>query len=916
MALDITDNLKQALLDSKVTPVLVFKLEGYDKIFNNTLIKTYIKIGDPGLKIGEPMPPSAETWKIGGFKTVAEQSPFVNFNIGTTTKITQKLDPSRGLGSSVSQMTIVMVDPNEEITNFITPGNVLEEILGRRATIYLGVENSTWPDDYNVVFRGNVQDIESGSGFVAFYLNNTEERKRQAIFPTTTGKTEERVLYRANVFQALYYQNVQGINDTITITFQSGVVAGSETVSVVGNTITITIEPDFSSAAQVKKVLEDSSAAMQLITVELDGDKETKQIVNSFNLITSAYVALTDATGFLDESDNETLIPYVKIGGEMIRYENVSLNALLGATRGEFNSIPESADIDEDVEHFVRLKGNAIDLILKLLLSTGPEYYAESVDIESIGEFLTEVVPNALFFKDQDVEQLYGIVPGDTATITGSAIPGNNVTDSIVLSVGKFIGGSFVILSDTLTDELTTTGTISFKSQFNTLPIGIGMLPSEVDIAQHIFIRDTFLPAVELDLVTSEIPNGKEYIESQLYLPISCYSVPRKGRSSIVYQIPPIATNEVVTLNLSNVVNPQSLRVRRSIGENFFNEVIFYSDYDPVSGTYKTTYKYSSSDSQTRIPVGSKAFKLQSKSLRATSGASQITSRTAERLLRRYQFGAEYVRGIKLLFGVGFKVEIGDAIAVDFGALKLSDTRTGTRDGDIRLMEVLNKTLDAKTGDISIDVVDTVFGVNDRLGLISPSSYTGVGSTTTKLILQKSFSTKSYERESTKWQNGGYIGQKIRVRTADFTTQYETTIRGFDNNDPQGMLIDAIPTAPGSGWLIDSPEYPTTTAVEDLSFWKFKNAYFSPQVRVTNVATLGQDKFKIGALDLSKFLVGASAKVHNYDYTDDGIERKVIEVNPGTNTITLDGDVGFDIDDTHYVDLIGFPDGGAAYRII
>ena len=139
MALETTENLKQGIRVGPFSPSLVLRIDGIEEIFSNIAIKKYIRIGDPGLLIGSG-------WVIGGFNLVDPQSPYISYNTGeTTSRITQKLDPSRGLGSSVSQMAITMIDKAGEITNMIAPGKRVEDILGRFCTVYLGVEESAWP---------------------------------------------------------------------------------------------------------------------------------------------------------------------------------------------------------------------------------------------------------------------------------------------------------------------------------------------------------------------------------------------------------------------------------------------------------------------------------------------------------------------------------------------------------------------------------------------------------------------------------------------------------------------------------------------------------------------------------------------------------------------------------------------------
>lgn len=916
MALDITENLKQELRASSVKPILVLKIDGYDNIFNNTSIKSYIKIGEPGLKIGMPLAPSIEVWKIGGYKYLANQSPYISFNIGTTTKITQKIDPSRGLGSSVSQMNIAIVDVNGEITKFASPGFVLDDLLGRRVSVYSGVENSSFPLDYNVIFRGNIQDINAQSGAIVLSLNNTEERKRQEIVPKIKTELIDRVNYRSLKIYDLFYMTLDDYKENVVIEYVSdGSVVGEPVVSVVNNVITVRFLN--ATASAIKKAIENNPSANQMVELKNETeDEEVSQGFGSFNLVTDYELSAFDLSGFYTETTDETLTTYISIGEELIRYKNiVSGIYLTDLMRSQNNSIPSVHNAESKINRIVRLKGNGIELILKLLLSNGPEFFIENLNVDSINVINSETeINNSLYFADINIEEEYGVSRGDFVTIDNAANPSNNKT-AMILEIGLFgSSGSYIILSESLISEPTTSATINIKSQFNVLPFGVGFVPNEVDVKQHLFIRDTFLPNVELDLIADSIPNGKEFIEQEFYLPLGCYSVPRKGRSSIVYQSPPLPNYEVVTLNLRNVVNPSDLVVRRSMSENFFNEVIFNYNYDIIKNEYARNLITSSSQSKSRINVGSKPFTITSKALRSSSGADEIASQSSNRYLRRYQFGAEFIKGIKVLYGQGYQIEIGDVVNVDYGNLKLSNFSSGTRTNGNKLMEVLNKTVDSKTGEIVLDVVNTIFGVNDRLGLISPSSMTGSGSTFNKLIIVKSFSTQSYERESMKWTTGGYVGQMITVRNEDYTESYNTIIRGFDNNDPQGMLVDPLPVEVGENFIIENPRYPDSEDPEELLFWKSRHAYFSPQVKVVNSVAISPFEFEVSPSDADKFFIGSEVLIHDYGYVQVANETTVSEING--NIIKIKDNAGFGIDENHFVDLIGFKDKTSAYRII
>lgn len=904
MALPITDNLKQALRDTNITPVLVAKIDGYENLFGNVQIKQYIRIGDPELLIGDE-------WLIGGFRLLDNQSPYISFSQGTTTRISQKLDPSKGQSSSVSQMTLAIVDFNREITTLVSPGQVLTDVIGRRVTVFLGVQESSWPEDYNVVFRGTIQDVEAGTDTIYLTLNNTDEKKRIAILPAKASKLAAPVDYRSTTFQDIQFKNRNDIVNSVTIEYVGGGTAGSESVSVIGGgyTIQVQIQDGASLPTQIKKKIEADEDASQLVEMKITGDSSNPQFVGSATLGVDTTIDLEDTSEFLEPTD--ILRTYVTINDELIEYTGITGDQLTGCSRAQNGTIGSFHDIEDDVRQVIRLEGSGVDTALKLMLSQSPEYYQEDVPVNSFQYFSpTVTTDNAIFFTGLDLEVDYGVTVGDTLTVELATNGANNIIDSEILEIGKIDDGTYIIVADDLTDEAVTSAVAKFKSQFNVLPIGFAMLPSEVDVAQHQFIRDTFLSTFDLDIFVNEIQDGKGFLEKQVYMPMTCFSVPRKGRSSIIYTVGPLPTYEVVTLDTTTVQNPDQLKVKRSANENFFNQVQFQYDYNPVTGQYETIKNFPPEPDQAQIPVGAKPFIIQSQGLRSENGAETIAEQAADRLLRRYQKAAEAIKSVKILFSIGYQVEIGDVVAVDFADLQLADFEEGSREGSLKMMEVLNKILDNKTGEVSVDLVNTTFGVGDRIGLIAPSSKTTSGSTTTKLLLEKSWSTKPFQRESQKWN--GYVDQEIIVHNEDWSIVYTTTLRGFDNNDPQGMSVDPLPLAPGEGWIIQPPDYPSTTDRNDLAFWKQRHCFFSPRVEV--VAGVSNVRFTVAPGDVGKFFIGSVIRVHDYEFTVDSLDRTVTDIIG--NDIIVDESLGFTPTSNEVVDLIGFPDEQQSYRVV
>ena len=183
MSLPITLNTQIAKQQVNVQPLMVFTIDGVPYTFSaGQILETY-KIGDVGLKIGT-------SWQIGGSHLLDGQKDYISLTAGqgTTTRITQQLQPDKGLGTSVTQMTITLVDKDNEITQIISPSFVVDEILGKECKVQIGFSNTDYPEDYVTIFRGIIEDINAGAGFVSFNLSSTEQKKRTSVFTKATAE--------------------------------------------------------------------------------------------------------------------------------------------------------------------------------------------------------------------------------------------------------------------------------------------------------------------------------------------------------------------------------------------------------------------------------------------------------------------------------------------------------------------------------------------------------------------------------------------------------------------------------------------------------------------------------------------------------------------------------------------------------
>ena len=158
--------------------VVVVVIEGVKDIFSSGPVGTTLRYGDPvtygtpGLVYGGIRPYTSST---GGVvqQLISIQNSALN--------ITQTCEPEQGR-SSVSQMQISFIDLNGYMTKLCSPGQVIPDILGTNATVYLGYSEISFPEDYLLVFRGVIQSVSTTPGLYTLSIGDPNVKRRQTIF--------------------------------------------------------------------------------------------------------------------------------------------------------------------------------------------------------------------------------------------------------------------------------------------------------------------------------------------------------------------------------------------------------------------------------------------------------------------------------------------------------------------------------------------------------------------------------------------------------------------------------------------------------------------------------------------------------------------------------------------------------------
>lgn len=531
-------------------------------------------------------------------------------------------------------------------------------------------------------------------------------------------------------------------------------------------------------------------------TINHPDNKKKVSMFKAFSGELSANIQPTALTATLNTTDNlKTRVPgiletYLKIDDEIIKY-TITGPTTVSLVRGQLNTVAAIHEPGAAVSSFYTLTGNPLDIALYFMMSgfgTTPVY--SNVPVESFVRYGagTDTNSNVIFFQNINLIRDYGIRAGDTCTISGATNTANNFTDRLVSEVGQKDNGYYIVVDGAaLVLETASPAVMSFKSQYNVLDDGMKMKPDEVDIEQHLFIRDFFHPSTQMEFYfTEDISNGKEFLDEQIYKPIACYALPRKAKSSVGYAIGPIPGSAIKSLSIDNTSQPTQTYIERTTSRAFFNEVVYkYDPYALDTSKYLRGHLQISEDSKSRIVGGSRTYKVESQGLRVNLNGQNIVESQAQRILDRYKFAAEGVF-VKALFQDGVDIEIGDVVVLEAAGLKVTDITKGNRAFAPRLFEVRNKEMNLKTGEIQFELLDTAQSITTRYGLMAPvSKISGVISQSQFVITYMDNYPSKYDLDEYRnWQSIFDIQDKIkaRIRDINFTVSESVVISNLNGN--------------------------------------------------------------------------------------------------------------------------------------
>lgn len=177
MSFTVTNSTNDKALAQNKKPSLVLEIEGVPYIYTLSPLVKNLRVGDVGLYVDG-------SWVIGGTGYDNRVKPYITID-GTTNSISQQLQQDKGGATSISSIQISLLDYRQEISELVSPSFVVPDVLGRKAWVWLGFQDTLFPEDHFIIFAGVIDEI-SAAGNITLSVAHPEIIKRQEVFKKAT----------------------------------------------------------------------------------------------------------------------------------------------------------------------------------------------------------------------------------------------------------------------------------------------------------------------------------------------------------------------------------------------------------------------------------------------------------------------------------------------------------------------------------------------------------------------------------------------------------------------------------------------------------------------------------------------------------------------------------------------------------
>lgn len=393
-----------------------------------------------------------------------------------------------------------------------------------------------------------------------------------------------------------------------------------------------------------------------------------------------------------------------------------------------------------------------------------------------------------------------------TVRISGNAI---NIMLRILLSTGDGTNGTY-----------------------DTYPAvnGLGISESFVDIAGIEQVRDDWFPGASAHMMftITKREKAKDWIEREILKVLNVYPViDGQGRFTIKPFKPHIKTTvQIQSFNEDNIIGFPSFDHNL---DALINEVEFHYDYT-TGGSYDTQeFHFHDSVESTKRGPGKKPLTIKSRGIHSSDPLmipSDFSMRRANRVFSRFATPPIKI-GLKTHFSRWIS-ESGDI--PDITHSKLPNTTAGTRGITSKNMEIINRSINWKSGQVSFTMLDTGFA-KGRYASISPSITTTCSTGNASIRIPTSNAAKI-------WSSGWVVNvfdAKMRPKASTAVITATSTSNGRMTFSSDVSASGTVPTS----WIITFAKYDNCTT--DQQRW----AFISSSTNIASSDAPAQPRFLI-----------------------------------------------------------------------
>ena len=288
MAYTVTPTLKKLARQRVKTPQIIMEIEGIPFLFGANPVETLWTFDEDPTRYFDDLGLRFDT-PIAAFNSM----DVISLQ-GTTKTMSQQVVPDKSGTSSISTLKIDLVDKDKKVTEVLNFENYVEDILGKKATVYLSLVGASHPEDSIAILQGYIDDYSIVQGSFLVSVSHPENLKRKEVYDEYTDKTDETVTDTQTTIAVVntdpFLLSSNAMTSYVTIDDEKMRVTSktSSSVTVVRAQLgTVAVPHDFDADVENLYVLEGNpiDLALKLYLSDGEGSSFGEYEVESFNLV-------------------------------------------------------------------------------------------------------------------------------------------------------------------------------------------------------------------------------------------------------------------------------------------------------------------------------------------------------------------------------------------------------------------------------------------------------------------------------------------------------------------------------------------------------------------------------------------------------------------------------------------------------